>query len=187
MKLLHLTASLATAIGLTTYPATTTATPTARTASANKVKQNIQKMAPITKLVVIKHRREMFAYGANGELLKTYRIALGKNPVGHKRFEGDRKTPEGTYRIDTRSKQSQFHKNLNISYPNASDRAYARKYGRSSGGQIKIHGLPNGISPSYAKYLMQKDWTYGCIAVNNQEIDELFKYVVHNAVIDIRP
>ncbi len=97
----------------------------------------------IDKLIVYKGKRKMEAYSGNN-LIKTYTIALGKNPEGHKQYEGDNKTPEGIYMINARNPYSGYHKNLGISYPNELDKANAQKLGKSPGGDIKIHGLPNG-------------------------------------------
>lgn len=140
----------------------------------------------IARLVVRKSAREMDAYDAQGRLLKTYPVALGFNPVGHKRFEGDGKTPEGRYAINTRNPHSGYHKNLGVSYPNAVDSAYAAAQGKSAGGDIKIHGLHNGLGAIGAQHL-RRDWTNGCIAVTDGEIDELYARVKPQAVIDILP
>ena len=119
-------------------------------------------------------------------MLKTYPIALGKQPVGHKHFEGDGKTPEGKYRINDRNPNSAYHKNLGVSYPNEADKAYAAAQGKSPGGLIKIHGIKNGWG-SIGKRHLQRDWTDGCIAVTDEEIDELYRSVKHNAEIEILP
>lgn len=140
----------------------------------------------IAKLVVRKADREMDAYDARGHLLKTYPVALGFSPVGHKQFEGDGKTPEGRYTINSRNPNSSYHKNLGISYPNAADRARAAAQGKSAGGDIKIHGLRNGLGGIGAQHL-RRDWTHGCIAVTNGEIDELYALVKSQAEIEILP
>lgn len=121
----------------------------------------------------------------HAKFLKTYKIALGKNPVGHKQQEGDNKTPEGFYVIESRNANSQFHKNLGISYPNASDKKYAISIGKPAGGDIKIHGLRNGKGRR-GKFHRWKNWTAGCIAVTNPEMDELFDRVTDNCQIEIR-
>lgn len=139
----------------------------------------------ITRLLVLKGERQMWAYQQD-KLVKIYPISLGGNPIGHKQFEGDQKTPEGIYRINERNPNSGYHKNLGISYPNTNDKAYAAAQGKSAGGLIKIHGLPNKM-PDIGRQHLRRDWTDGCIAVTNQEVDELFKAVVHNAEIEIRP
>jgi len=137
----------------------------------------------IDKLVVYKSKRKMEAY-ANGGLIKTYDIALGKDPVGHKQFEGDNKTPEGSYIINARNPNSAYHKNLGVSYPNESDKETAAKLGKPAGGDIKIHGLKNGRG-YIGKCHRLKDWTAGCIAVTNDEVDELYAAVKENAEIEI--
>lgn len=139
----------------------------------------------ITRLVVLKGRRQMFAYNGD-KLIKIYPISLGFNPIGHKQFEGDGKTPEGIYTINERNKNSSYHKNLGISYPNSQDKGFAESQGKSAGGLIKIHGLPNGFGDIGRNHLL-KDWTHGCIAVTNEEIDELFSSVIHRAEIEIKP
>lgn len=141
--------------------------------------------AVIDRLVVHKSKRTMSAY-SQGKLLKTYPISLGKQPVGHKQFEGDGKTPEGKYRINERNPNSGYHKNLGVSYPNEADKAYAAAQGKSPGGLIKIHGMKNGWGFIGKKHL-QKDWTDGCIAVTDEEVDELYRSVKHNAEIEILP
>lgn len=137
----------------------------------------------IDKLVVHKAARKMEAYSGS-KLVKTYNIALGKEPVGHKQFEGDNKTPEGTYSINARNPNSGYHKNLGVSYPNAADKAFAEKQGKSPGGHIKIHGLRND-SGYIGKLHRLKDWTAGCIAVTNDEVDELYAAVKKDAGIII--
>ncbi len=106
-------------------------------------------------------------------LIKTYQISLGQEPVGRKQFEGDNKTPEGTYFIDGKNPYSSYHKNLGISYPNKKDKAFAKKKGKRAGSLIKIHGLPNGKG-KIGKLHLANDWTAGCIAVTDQEIDEIY-------------
>lgn len=141
--------------------------------------------AVIEKLVVYKSKRKMLAYSGN-ELLKTYMVSLGKNPIGHKQFEGDCKTPEGIYSINDRNPNSAYYKNLGVSYPNEADKEYAQKQGKSPGGLIKIHGLRNNRG-YIGKFHRFKDWTAGCIAVTNEEMDELFTCVKQDAVIEILP
>lgn len=141
--------------------------------------------AQIDRLVVLKAKRQLWAYQGE-QLIKMYPISLGFNPIGHKQFEGDGKTPEGIYRINERNPNSGYHKNLGISYPNKADQDFAAAQGKSAGGLIKIHGLRNG-SGAIGRLHLAKDWTHGCIAVTDQESDELYEYVVHNAVIEIHP
>jgi murein L,D-transpeptidase YafK len=139
----------------------------------------------IDRLVVYKERRTMEAY--NGKVLvKEYTISLGREPRGAKQREGDKRTPEGHYIINARNAGSGYHKNLGISYPNAGDRLRARQQGVSPGGDVKIHGLRNGDG-YIGKFHRLRDWTAGCIAVTDEEVDELYAHVVPNAEIIIYP
>ncbi|MDV6169904.1 L,D-transpeptidase family protein [Flavobacterium sp. DG1-102-2] len=137
----------------------------------------------IDKLVVHKAKRVMEAYSGN-TVIKTYNIALGKNPIGHKEFEGDKKTPEGRYTINARNPRSGYYKNLGVSYPNEADKVHAAKLEKSPGGDIKIHGLRNDRG-YIGKFHRMKDWTNGCIAVTNDEADELYVAVKKDAEIVI--
>ena len=121
-----------------------------------------------------------------GQVLKTYKIALGGEPVGPKTRQGDHRTPEGRYVIDSRNAHSQFHRSLHISYPNTADRERARKLGVPTGGDIYIHGLPNGYGFVGAAH-RARDWTDGCIAVTDQEIEEIGKIVDNRTPVEIRP
>lgn len=140
----------------------------------------------INRLIVEKSKREMHAYHDNKKL-KSYPISLGFNPVGHKQFEGDGKTPEGIYTINDRNPNSSYYKNLGISYPNDQDTAYAKSQGRLAGGLIKIHGVKNGLYEVVGDRHLLNDWTHGCIAVSNGHMEQLFNLVADNATIDIRP
>lgn len=139
----------------------------------------------VDRLVVYKSKRKMQVF-ANGKLLKTYRISLGGNPVGRKQFEGDNKTPEGIYIINDRNSESDYHKNLGVSYPNEQDIAFAFQNQKTAGGEIKIHGLRNGLG-FIGKFHRFFDWTAGCIALTDNEVDELFDAVISNATIEIKP
>jgi murein L,D-transpeptidase YafK len=123
---------------------------------------------------------------AKGQVLKTYKVALGGTPVGPKTRQGDHKTPEGIYILDRRNAASQFHRALHISYPNAQDRAQARKQNLSPGGEVFVHGLPNGYGWTGKGHRM-KDWTDGCIAVTDEEIEEIWRRVPDGTPIEIRP
>ena len=118
--------------------------------------------------------------------IKSYEIALGRQPVGAKQFEGDNKTPEGHYVIDFRKRNSSYHRALHISYPGPQDVAFAAKRKRSAGGDIMIHGLPNGMG-SMGPLHRLRDWTAGCIAVTNNEIEELWQTIPDGTPIEIRP
>ncbi|WP_290839022.1 L,D-transpeptidase family protein [Flavobacterium sp.] len=145
----------------------------------------LRENAVIDSIEVWKSRHRMAVY-SDGKLLKMYTIALGRNPVGHKQFEGDRKTPEGTYTINERNPNSSYYKNLGISYPNESDKSFASSQSKSAGGMVKIHGLRNGRG-AIGKFHRWKDWTMGCIAVTNEEMEELFNSVAPDAKITIHP
>ncbi len=121
-----------------------------------------------------------------GKVLKVYRIALGRNPRGPKRREGDGRTPEGRYRIDWRNPKSAYHLSLHISYPDRADRERARKAGVPPGGMIMIHGLPNGLG-WIGRLHRALDWTNGCVAVTDREIEELWRAVPDGTVVEIRP
>jgi len=139
----------------------------------------------IDRLVVYKSKRQLLAY-SNGQLIKTYKVSLGKQPIGDKEFEGDKKTPEGVYFINDKNPYSGYHKNLGISYPNKEDIENAKIFGKPTGGDIKIHGLRNKIG-FIGKFHRWFDWTLGCIAVTDNEIDELYKSVNIGSQIDIIP
>ncbi len=136
-------------------------------------------------IVVKKGQRKMELY-AKGQLIKDYKISLGFSPTGAKQKEGDGKTPEGQYTIISKNPNSQFHKSLKISYPNAADKENARQMKAPPGGDIMIHGL--GKMFSYlGKLHTLRDWTLGCIAVTNEEIDEIWKIVKEGTVVKIEP
>jgi murein L,D-transpeptidase YafK len=137
------------------------------------------------RIVVAKAAREMVLL-ANGQVLKTYQVALGRNPVGPKEMEGDRKTPEGTYVIDFRNPKSAYHRALHISYPSPDDLRRASENGVSPGGDIMIHGLRKGAEWAGADH-RYFDWTKGCIAVTNEEIEEIWRVVLDGTPIEIRP
>jgi murein L,D-transpeptidase YafK len=139
----------------------------------------------IDRLVVFKSKRLLLAY-SNGQLVKTYSIALGGQPVGAKEVEGDQKTPEGIYFINDKNPNSGYHKNLAISYPNKKDSEHSKETNRPTGGDIKIHGLKNHTG-FIGKFHRWFDWTLGCAAVTNEEIDELYDAVKIGTQIDIKP
>lgn len=138
----------------------------------------------IDKILVIKHERKLIVFSDNVEL-KTYRISLGRQPVGKKEFEGDKKTPEGLYFINDKNPNSDYHLNLGISYPNKDDIRNAEIHNKKPGGLIKIHGLRNGFG-FVGKFHRLFDWTLGCIAVTNSEIEELYENVPIGTEIEIK-
>ena len=144
--------------------------------------------AKAAKIIVYKAERRMDLLDKNGWPLRSYQVSLGKDPIGDKRQEGDGKTPEGNYIIDGRNPKSKFHLSLRISYPNQSDLWRSRKMGiKDPGRDIFIHGLPNGKGWMRWKYNKKNDWTDGCIAVDNDEIEELWNLVDDGTPILIKP
>ena len=125
----------------------------------------------VTRMHVLKGER-LLRLESGGKTLREYQIGLGFAPTGHKRHQGDGRTPEGLYRIDRRNPQSAYHLALGVSYPSREDRARAWARGRSPGGDIFLHGSPNGMDPEPSG-----DWTRGCIAVRNAEIEEIWRLV----------
>lgn len=136
------------------------------------------------KAIVIKSKRTLLLL-RDGEILAAYRIALGRSPKGKKIKAGDKKTPEGRYTLSKNS-NSRFHLSLRISYPNESDIENAKRLGVSPGGDIMIHGLPQELA-DFGKYHRYYDWTDGCIAVTNQEIEEIYRMVDDGTPIEILP
>ncbi len=134
----------------------------------------------VTFVVVNKTSRRMYLFH-NEKVLKRYDVDLGFAPAGAKEFEGDGRTPEGLYFIDRRNPNSSFHLSLGISYPNAQDIAKARAAGKSPGGDIFIHGQPNLLK------MRREDWTLGCVAVKNREMEEIYAMVRNGTPIKINP
>jgi murein L,D-transpeptidase YafK len=137
------------------------------------------------RVVVLKKERTLQLL-TQGKVIKTYKVALGADPIGPKTRQGDHKTPDGLYVLDSRNAHSQFYKSIHISYPSARDRAAARLKGISPGGDVFVHGLPKGYGWVGASHRL-KDWTDGCVAVTNQEIDEIWQAVSDGTPIEIRP
>ena len=134
---------------------------------------------PVTGIVVHKAQRRMVLLSGNAAL-RGFEIELGGDPIGPKRWEGDGKTPEGAYWIDRRNPNSSYHLSLGISYPNPQDVAYAQSLGRSPGGDIFIHGTPR-------EKRRGGDWTAGCIAVTNREMEDIYAMVGDGTPIYIYP
>lgn len=144
----------------------------------------IQK-GPADRILIEKKARRLMLI-SKGEVLRTYRTALGGNPNGPKERQGDNKTPEGTYFIDSRNKDSHYHLSLHISYPNERDKKRAKELGVSPGGSIMIHGIKNGFS-WVGDHHTEVDWTKGCIAVTDEEIEEIAKAAPNGTIVEIRP
>lgn len=136
------------------------------------------------KVVVNKAESKLYVM-KQGKPLKVYNVAFGSNPVGHKEQEGDGRTPEGQYHLDFKNPKSKFYKSIRVSYPNAYDVASAEARGVKPGGDIMIHGQPNGTASALAKARQRSNWTEGCIAVTNHEMDHLWRMIDVGTPIEI--
>jgi murein L,D-transpeptidase YafK len=142
----------------------------------------------VNKVVVKKSERQIELQNSRGEVIRKYRVALGGSPNGHKYREGDQRTPVGDYVLNWRKPNSQFYKAIHISYPNERDKIASRQLGYTPGGMIMLHGLPNYIqSESMRRLYVNRDWTHGCIAVQNHEMDEIWNLVPDGTPIRIMP
>lgn len=140
----------------------------------------------VTSIQVIKSERKLYLLNKN-TVLRAYDIGLGGQPVGHKQFEGDNKTPEGSYKISYKNPKSKYHLSVGISYPNAADSAYAAANGKSPGGDIFIHGGPPKKVNGQPRKVSSRDWTAGCIAVTDREVEEIYSMVTVGIPITIFP
>ena len=136
-------------------------------------------------VLVVKSQRTLTLL-LHGKVLHTYKVALGGSPVGAKEQQGDHKTPEGHYILDRRNAKSRFYKSIHVSYPNDEDKHGTSQRGVAAGGDIMIHGLPNGFGWLGATH-RALDWTDGCIAVTDAEMDEIWELVPDGTPIEIRP
>lgn len=150
----------------------------------NAIRRDDQALPAIERVVVIKSER-VLRLMAGDVVVKEYEIALGGQPKGPKQCEGDSRTPEGNYVLDYRNPASQFYKSIHVSYPNDEDRRGAKELGCDPGGDIMIHGLPPAWS-MLGQLHRAVDWTLGCIAVTNAEIDEIWGAVSNGTPIEIR-
>lgn len=142
-------------------------------------------LAHVNKIVILKSAHTLSLISGN-QTLRTYKVALGRNPVGPKTRKGDHKTPEGQYIIDVKKDRSRFYRALHISYPDADDSDRARRDGYDPGGDVEIHGIENGLG--WIGHLHRRiDWTDGCIAVTDEEMDEIWERVSVGTPIEIRP
>ena len=143
------------------------------------------KMYSADSIVLDKSQRKLSMYD-HGQLVKSYIVALGRNPVGDKLQRGDGRTPEGLYRIEGRNPGSKYHLSLRVSYPSAVDREQAARRGVTPGGDIMLHGLPREFATVGALH-REQDWTEGCVALTNEEIEEIWRAVPDGAWILIKP
>ncbi|HVY82050.1 MAG TPA: L,D-transpeptidase family protein [Steroidobacteraceae bacterium] len=137
------------------------------------------------RVVVYKSERKMLLMRGDS-ILRTYKIALGLNPIGHKERAGDFRTPEGRYYLTRRNPRSDFFLSIQVSYPNEADVRNAKRNGWDTGGSIMIHGLPNQLKHT-PKYYESRDWTDGCIAVSNSDMLEIWLLTANNTPIEILP
>jgi len=145
----------------------------------------VENIPAADKVLVNKQARKLFLL-KQGRILKQYRISLGQDPIGHKSEQGDSKTPQGSYVLDWKNPHSHYFLSIHISYPNARDRARAIDAGVSPGGDIMIHGLPNGWG--WLSFVFKGwDWTDGCIAVSNTEMQEIWNSVATGTPVEILP
>jgi murein L,D-transpeptidase YafK len=136
--------------------------------------------------VVVEKSARRLTLLRNGDALKTYRVALGRAPVSAKEYEGDQRTPEGAYTIDFHKPDSDYHLALHVSYPEQRDIDRAAAQGLSAGSDIMIHGLPNGRG-WIGRFHRRNDWTAGCVAVTDFEIEEIYRAVPDGTPIELRP
>jgi murein L,D-transpeptidase YafK len=147
---------------------------------------SVEPALPMADRVVVNKSERKLQLLRNGEVLRTYRIALGLRPEGHKEFEGDFRTPEGQYRLSRRNPNSEYFLSIQIDYPNDRDIARARRQGVRPGGAIMIHGQPN-LPRKPRDYYSNVDWTEGCIAVSNSDMVEIWLMTPPDTPIEIRP
>lgn len=134
---------------------------------------------------VVKHERQLYLL-SNGSIVSHYPVVLGTNPIGHKQREGDGRTPEGSYVLDRKNKSSQFYRSIHLSYPNAQDIKYANENHVQPGSDIMLHGQRNGFG--WLSSIMQRfDWTAGCIALSNEDLDKIWVQINEGTPIIIEP
>lgn len=141
--------------------------------------------APVDEVRVHKNERKLMLL-ADGKVVQTFHIALGRNPVGPKQKMGDKKTPEGRYVLDYKKADSAYYKAIHISYPSAEDIARAQRSKVNPGGMVMIHGQKNGYQ-RYETFTQRHDWTDGCIALTNEDMDTVWKAVAPGTPIEILP
>ena len=151
--------------------------------SHSENKQSMPESTMIDKVFVDKSARTLQLL-SDDKVIKSYHIALGGNPIGHKQQQGDQRTPVGNYTLDYKNENSGYYRSIHISYPNTADKARAKSRGVSAGGDIMIHGQKNGFG-AFGILNQQRDWTEGCMAVTNDEMDEIMAAVKIGTAIEI--
>jgi len=147
---------------------------------------SVEPALPMADRVLVQKAERKLQLLRNGEVLRTYKIALGLRPEGHKEYEGDFRTPEGVYHLNRRNPNSEYFLSIQIDYPNDRDLARARRHGMRPGGAIMIHGQPN-VPRKPRDYYSNVDWTEGCIAVSNSDMVEIWLMTPPDTPIEIRP
>lgn len=168
-------------IGFSLAIITSTSVIAAESTSENK--QAMPTSIIIDKVFVDKSARTLQLL-SDDKVIKSYHIALGGNPIGHKQQQGDQRTPVGNYILDYKNEKSGYYRSIHVSYPNTADKARAKSRGVSAGGDIMIHGQKNGFG-AFGILNQQRDWTEGCMAVSNDEMDEIMAAVKIGTAIEI--
>ena len=179
-----LTASLLLAIGL--IAGSTAARAESPLPSSALLTPSVEPALPMADRVRVNKSERTLQLLRNGEVLRTYKVALGLRPEGHKEFEGDFRTPEGVYHLSRRNPNSEYFLSIQIDYPNERDIARARRQGLRPGGAIMIHGQPN-MPRKPRDYYSNVDWTEGCIAVSNTDMVEIWLMTPPDTPIEIKP
>ena len=155
-------------------------------ATSGRVGFEIYQVQPHVDRVLVKKKDHKLLLMNGDVVVKSYSVALARGGPEPKQRQGDHKTPEGLYVIDSRNRTSRFHRALHVSYPNEADKERARKFGVEPGGDIMIHGIQNGLGWLGASQRLI-DWTDGCIAVTDEQIEEIWRLVPDGTPIEIRP
>ena len=163
-----------------------TGAPTAPTPGNITVVPRLPRGTPMVDSIVVEKRAHRLSLYYNGRRVRSYLVALGANPAEDKFGAGDRRTPQGVFWVDYRNPESQYHRALHLTYPDSAHLARAVAKGVPPGGDIMIHGLPNGLGAAGASH-RENDWTNGCIALTDEEIDEIFAAVDVGTPVEIRP
>ena len=171
---------------LVAFIASATALAEAPLSSSAIASSGIEAGLPLADNVVVRKSERRLYLMRNGAVLRSYKVALGLRPDGHKQFEGDYRTPEGKYKLVRRNPNSEYFLSIQVSYPNDNDIARARSQGMRPGGAIMIHGQPNTPKKS-RDYYTQVDWTEGCIAVSNADMVEIWLMTPPDTPIEIQP
>jgi murein L,D-transpeptidase YafK len=154
--------------------------------SSALVTSGVEASLPMADQVVVRKGERKLFLMRQGEVLRTFKVALGLNPAGHKQFEGDYRTPEGKYRLTRRNPNSEYFLSIQIDYPNDQDLRRAKRQGQRAGGAIMIHGQPN-VPRKPREYYTNVDWTEGCIAVSNTDMVEIWLMTPPDTPIEIQP